>query len=280
MKALICEMCNGTNLVKQDGFFVCQNCEVKYSVDEVNGDETNSRKKIPLIDIIQLKQLSKSYGPNLVLDNIDLNLPRGAIVGLMGPNGCGKTTLMKIISGMINDYQGEVAVNNWPVGPHSKAVTAYLPDKTYLPQWMTAKNAIDYMDDFFENFNKAKALEMLEQFQLGPAMRVKTMSKGMQEKLLLLLTMSRSAMLYVLDEPLGGVDPSARQFIMDTILNNRPSESSILLSTHMVYDMERVFDYALMVGRRKVLMFDSVEKIKAEGKTLNELFQEVFPYAG
>jgi len=233
-----------------------------------------------LTDIIQLKQLSKSYGPNLVLDNIDLNLPKGAIVGLMGPNGCGKTTLMKIISGMINDYSGEVTVNNWPIGPHSKAVVAYLPDKTYLPQWMSAKNAIDYMADFFENFDKPKALEMLEQFQLSPGMRVKTMSKGMQEKLLLLLTMSRSAMLYVLDEPLGGVDPSARQFIMDTILNNRPSESSILLSTHMVYDMERVFDYALMVGRRKVLMYDSVEKIKAEGKTLNELFQEVFPYAG
>ena len=102
-----------------------------------------------MIDIIQIKQLSKSYGSNLVLDNIDLSLPRGAIVGLMGPNGCGKTTLMKIIAGMINDYQGEVAVNNWPVGPHSKAVTAFLPDKTYLPQWMTAKNAIDYMADFF-----------------------------------------------------------------------------------------------------------------------------------
>jgi ABC-2 type transport system ATP-binding protein len=230
--------------------------------------------------MIQIKQLNKSYGTNLVLENIDLNLPQGKIVGLMGPNGCGKTTLMKIISGMINDYQGDVMVDGALVGPHSKAVVAFLPDKTYLPQWMSCKQAINYMSDFYENFDKKKAFEMLEQFLLRPDMRVKTMSKGMQEKLLLLLTMSRAAKLYVLDEPLGGVDPSARQFIMDCILNNRPDDSTILLSTHMVYDMERVFDYALMVGRRKVLMYDSVENLKAQGKTLNELFQEVFPYAG
>jgi len=230
--------------------------------------------------MIQLKKLSKSYGSNLVLDSIDMQLPRGAIVGLMGPNGCGKTTLMKIITGMINDYSGIVRVDGQPVGPHTKSVVAYLPDRTYLAPWMSAKQAINYMDDFYQNFDKAKAMEMLGQFQLAPDMRVKTMSKGMQEKLLLLLTMSRAAKLYVLDEPLGGVDPSARQFIMDTILNNRPEGSTILLSTHMIYDMERVFDYALMVGRQKILVYDSVQNLEAKGKTLNELFQEVFPYVG
>jgi len=228
--------------------------------------------------IIQINNLSKSYGPNLVLDNINLALPQGAIIGLMGPNGCGKTTLMKIISGMINDFEGKVLVDGKPVGAESKAEVAFLPDKTYLPQWMTAKQAIGYMDDFFANFNKTKALEMLEQFQLRPDMRVKTMSKGMQEKLLLLLTLSREAKLYVLDEPLGGVDPSARKFIMDCILNNRPKDSTILLSTHMVYDMERVFDYALMIGRREVLVYDKVDSLNAQGKNLSELFQEVFPY--
>jgi len=230
--------------------------------------------------MIEIKQLSKSYGANLVLDNIDLTLPQGAIVGLMGPNGCGKTTLMKIITGMINDYQGNVLVDGSPVGPKSKSIVAYLPDRTYLPQWMSAAQAINYMADFFENFDKKKAFEMLAQFMLRPDMRVKTMSKGMQEKLLLLLALSRNAKLYVLDEPLGGVDPSARQFIMDTILNNRPEGSTILLSTHMIYDMERVFDYALMVGRQKVLLFDSVANLETKGKTLNVLFQEVFPYAG
>ena len=195
-----------------------------------------------MTDIIQLKKMTKAYGSKVVLENIDLNIPRGAIVGLMGPNGCGKTSLMKIITGMINDYQGIVRVDGQAVGPHSKSITAYLPDRTYLPQWMTAKQTIHYLADFYKDFNADKAFEMLEQFYLEPGQKVKEMSKGMQEKLLLLLTMSRSAKLYVLDEPLGGVDPSARQFIMDTILHNRPEDSTILLSTHMIYDMERVFD--------------------------------------
>ena len=229
-------------------------------------------------DIIELKQLTKAYGSNVVLENMDLTIPKGAIVGLMGPNGCGKTSLMKILTGMINDYSGTVRIDGRPVGAYTKGITAYLPDRTYLPQWMTAKQSINYMADFYANFDKEKAFDMLRAFQLDPGQRVKTMSKGMQEKLVLLLTMCRSAQFYVLDEPLGGVDPSARQFITDTILNNRPEDSSMLLSTHMVYDMERVFDYALMIGRRQVLLYDSVENLKAQNKTLNELFQEVFPY--
>jgi len=231
-----------------------------------------------LTDIITLKRLTKAYGPKVVLENIDLAIPAGSIVGLMGPNGCGKTSLMKILTGMINDYSGIVRVGGQSVGAYSKSITAYLPDRSYLPAWMTAKQCVNYMADFFKDFDSPKAMDMLEAFQLEPGQRVKTMSKGMQEKLLLLLTMSRRAKLYVLDEPLGGVDPSARQFIMDTILHNRPEGSTILLSTHMIYDMERVFDYALMIGRKQVLLFDSVPNLEAQGKTLNELFQEVFPY--
>jgi len=230
--------------------------------------------------MIQLKQMTKAYGSNVVLENIDLQIPRGAIVGLMGPNGCGKTSLMKILTGMINDYSGAVRIDGHPVGAYSKSITAYLPDRSYLPQWMTARQTIQYIADFYKDFDKPKAFDMLRVFQLEPGQRVKTMSKGMQEKLLLLLTMCRGAQLYVLDEPLGGVDPSARQFIMDTILNNRPQDSTILLSTHMIYDMERVFDYALMIGRKQVLLYDKVDNLEAQGKTLNLLFQEVFPYVG
>ncbi|MDR2752776.1 MAG: ABC transporter ATP-binding protein [Oscillospiraceae bacterium] len=231
-------------------------------------------------DIIQLKQLTKAYGSKVVLENIDLAIPGGSIIGLMGPNGCGKTSLMKILSGMINDYQGIVRIDGQPVGAYSKSITAYLPDKSYLPAWMNCKQCIRYMADFYHNFDIDKAFKMLKSFQLEPTQRVKTMSKGMIEKLLLLLTMCRNAKLYVLDEPLGGVDPSARQFIMDTILNNRPEGSSILLSTHMIYDMERVFDLVLMIGRKQVLLYDTVENLEVQGKNLNLLFQEVFPYIG
>ncbi|MDR2647595.1 MAG: ABC transporter ATP-binding protein [Oscillospiraceae bacterium] len=228
--------------------------------------------------MIELEHVTKSYGSYVVLRDINLELPAGQIIGLMGPNGSGKTTLMKVLTGMINDYSGTVRVAGEPVGAKTKSILAYLPDKSFLPGWMKAGQAIDYFADFYDNFDREKAYGMLKDFQLTPAQKVKTMSKGMQEKLLLLLVMCRNAKLYVLDEPLGGVDPSARQFIMDTILNNRPQDSTILLSTHMVYDMERVFDEALMIGRQQVLLHESAAALNANGKTLNELFQEVFPY--
>ena len=229
-------------------------------------------------NLVEIKNLTKSYGSKVVLEDISLTMPAGKIVGLMGPNGSGKTSLMKILTGMINDYSGEVLIDGQPVGPHTKALVAYLPDRNFLPPWMSCKQAIGYFGDFYANFDKAKALRMLEAFQLDPGQRIKTMSKGMQEKLVLLLVMCRAAEFYVLDEPLGGVDPSARQFIMDTILGNRPEGSTILLSTHMIYDMERVFDVALMIGRKKVLVNDSVANLEAQGKTLDGLFKEVFPY--
>ena len=229
-------------------------------------------------NLVEIKNLTKSYGSKVVLENISLTMPRGKIVGLMGPNGSGKTSLMKILTGMINDYSGEVLIDGQPIGPHTKALVAYMPDRSFLPPWMSCRQAIGYFGDFYANFDKEKAFRMLEAFQLDPGQRIKTMSKGMQEKLLLLLVMCRSAEFYVLDEPLGGVDPSARQFIMDTILGNRPEGSTILLSTHMIYDMERVFDVALMIGRKKVLLNDTVAHLESQGKTLDGLFKEVFPY--
>ncbi|MDR2524596.1 MAG: ABC transporter ATP-binding protein [Oscillospiraceae bacterium] len=230
--------------------------------------------------LVSIKNLSKSYGSLQVLENISLELAAGQIIGLMGPNGCGKTSLMKILTGMINDYSGEVLIAGRSIGAYTKSIVAYLPDKSFLSPWMDCKGAIGLFADFHANFDVKKAYDMLAALQLNPKQKVKAMSKGMQEKLLLLLVMCRSAQFYVLDEPLGGVDPSARQYIMDTILGNRPQDSTILLSTHMIYDMEQVFDAALMIGRKQVLLYDTVAHLQAQGKTLDSLFKEVFPYVG
>ena len=173
----------------------------------------------------------------------------GQIIGLLGPNGSGKTSLIKILTGLIHDYSGEVLIDGNKPGKVSKAEVAYLPEKTYLADWMRSIDAIEYMADFYADFDKEKALRMLEGFQLPPKQKIKTMSKGMQEKLQLLLVMSRNAKLYVLDEPLGGVDPAAREFILDTIMMNHPEGSTVLISTHLIYDVEKIFNSVLMIGR-------------------------------
>ena len=226
--------------------------------------------------LLQVKNLKKSYGDHQVLNGINFKINPGMIVGLLGPNGCGKTSMIKSIVGLINDYEGEILIEGEHPGVESKKAIAYLPEKNYLPAWMTPKSAIKYMADFYENFNKEKAYSMLKAFDLPENQKIKTMSKGMQEKVQLLLVMSREAKLYILDEPLGGVDPVARDFIMETIMKNRFENSSILLSTHLIYDIEGILDRVLMIKGGELEVDTDVKNVIDHGLTVEDLFKEVF----
>ena len=228
--------------------------------------------------ILEIKDLKKSYGSHQVLRGVSFNIEPGKIVGLLGPNGYGKTSMIKSIVGLINDYEGEILINGEKPGVDSKNAIAYLPEKNFLPAWMTPKAAINYMADFYKNFNKDKAYEMLRAFDLDEKQKIKTMSKGQQEKVQLLLVMSREAQLYILDEPLGGVDPVARDFILETIMKNHLANSTILLSTHLIYDIEGILDRVVMIKGGVLAANTDVETIRKHEMTVEGLFKEVFRY--
>ena len=230
-------------------------------------------------DIIKIENLKKSYGKKVVLDGISLSLGENQIIGLLGPNGCGKTTLIKTLTGLIKDYEGSILIDGEKPGVHSKSIIAYLPEKSYLPDWMRPVDALKYFADFYEDFDTAKAEKMIRDFDLDMKQKIKTMSKGQQEKISLILVMSRRAKLYILDEPLGGVDPAARDAILSLIMNNYAEHSTVLMSTHLIHDIEPVLDRALMISRGKLVLNADVEKIKREGRTVEDIFKEVFAYA-
>lgn len=230
-------------------------------------------------NIINVSSLKKSYGSKVVLDDISFTAKQGQIIGLLGPNGCGKTTLIKILTGLIKDHSGSVKIDNEEPGPYTKSIVAYLPEKSYLPDWMRSKDAIDYFADFYKDFDKAKAERMVSEFGLDPKQRLKTMSKGQQEKLNLILVMCRRAKLYILDEPLGGVDPAARSKILDLIMNNYSKDATVLLSTHLINDVEYIFDRVLMISGGKLIVDSHVDELRQKGKSVEDVFKEVFSYA-
>ena len=229
--------------------------------------------------IISVEGLVKSYGQHNVLDGVSFSFEPGQIIGLLGPNGCGKTTLIKILTGLINDHTGKVYIDGHETGIISKSIVAYMPDKSYIPAWMNPVQAVNYLGDFFADFDKEKALNLIDRFELPRKQKVKSMSKGMQQKLLLVLVMCRQAKLYILDEPLGGVDPAAREFILDFIIKNRAPGSTVLLSTHLINDVEKAFDRVIMIEKGKVAWESSVEEIQEKGHTVEEVFKEVFSHA-
>lgn len=225
---------------------------------------------------IKVRNLNKAYIKDRpVLKDVSFDIPAGKIVGLLGPNGCGKTTLLKILSGCIHDYDGKILINGNIPGVVTKATTAFLPDTTYLADYFRTVDAIDYFNDFFYDFDRNKAMEFVQRFNLDPKQKIKTMSKGMQEKVQLLLVMSRKAKLYLLDEPLGGVDPAARESILNVIMDNYAQKSTLMLSTHMVNDLEASFNHVLILGHGRVLVNTSVDNVRKSGKSLEEVFKEV-----
>lgn len=228
-------------------------------------------------ELLRCEHLTKRYGSTVALSDLSFTLESGKIVGLLGPNGSGKTTLIKIINGLLTPSEGAVFVGGDQPGPQTRAKVAYLPDNIYLNSWMTVKQIVEYFQDFYEDFSAERAYEMLSRLDISPARRLKTLSKGNKEKVCLILVMSRQAKLYVLDEPIAGVDPAARDYVISTIINNYNPEATVLISTHLISDIEQVLDEALFLQNGHLILQKSVDDIRAEnGKSVDELFREVF----
>lgn len=228
-------------------------------------------------NIVEFKNVYKKYGKLEALKGIDLKIPRGKIVGLLGPNGSGKTTMIKIMNGLLTTAEGEVLINGMKPGIETKKIVSYLPERTYLNDWMRVKDIIDFFKDFYEDFDEIKALQMLRTLDIDENRKLKTLSKGTKEKVQLILVMSREADLYLLDEPIAGVDPAARDYILNTIIKNYNENSTIVISTHLISDIEKILDDVIFISNGNVHLSKSVDEIRdEEGKSVDVLFREVF----
>ncbi len=227
--------------------------------------------------VLECKNLRKQFGKKIALKNIDLQIPAGSIVGLLGPNGSGKTTLLKLAAGLLTPSSGEVLACGYKPGVESKELVAYQPDRVYLNDWMNVEQLIKMMMDFYPNFNLNKAKDMLNRLKIDPRERLKTLSKGTKEKVQLILTMSRDVNLYILDEPIGGVDPAARDYILNTIINNYKEDATVIISTHLINDVESVLNHIIFLKEGAVIRQGDVDDIREEtGMSIDELFREEF----
>ena len=228
-------------------------------------------------ELLTCTGLIKQYGSKTALDNLNLTLPRGRIIGLLGPNGSGKTTLIKLINGLLSPSAGHIYINGVEPGPETKKVVSYLPERTYFNSWMKVRDILDFFCDFYTDFRRNRAEDMLQRLDIDPTVRLSTMSKGTKEKVQLIMVMSRDADLYCLDEPIGGVDPAARDYILQTIISNYNENASVLISTHLISDIENVLDDVIFIQNGHIRLHTSVDAIREqEGKSVDALFREVF----
>lgn len=227
--------------------------------------------------ILECENLTKDYGNHIALAQVNLSLESGRIVGLLGPNGSGKTTFMKIANGLLQPTAGTILLDGYEPGVETKGFVSYLPDAKYLPKWMNVDGLLSLFEDFYGDFSREKARDMLEQLDISGGSKLKTLSKGNQEKVQLILAMSRQARIYLLDEPIGGVDPAARDYILNTIIHNYSENALVLMSTHLISDIERILDEVVFVNKGNIISHRGVDEIReTEGKSVDELFREVF----
>ena len=229
------------------------------------------------MDLVKCTNLTKKFDNKTILDNINLTIKPNKIIGLLGKNGTGKTTLIKLINDLLTPTSGEILINGKKPGPESKEIISYLPERTYLDKSMTIKETLTFFSDFYQNFNMNKAKKLLKDLDLSEEQKLSKMSKGMLEKLTLILVMSRKAKLYILDEPLGGVDPATRDYILDTILTNFDENASIIISTHLIEDIEKILDEVIFIDKGKIILNSPTDKLREkENQSIDEIFRRYF----
>lgn len=228
-------------------------------------------------NILECKDISKLFGSVIALKNVNLNLEKGKIIGLLGPNGSGKTTLIKLCAGLLKPTQGEILIDGKAIGTDTKSIVSYLPERNYLSDSMKVYETLDMFEDFYSDFDRQRAESMLTTLEIDKNRRYKTLSKGTKEKVQLILVMSRKAKLYLLDEPIGGVDPATRDYILNTIISNYASDATVLISTHLISDVEKVLDEFVMIKNGEIIMKSNVDELRElKGQSVDDYFREVF----
>lgn len=227
--------------------------------------------------LVECYDVSKAFSGKLALDRVNLSVGRGKVIGLLGPNGSGKTTLIKLMNGLIRPTKGDIYIDGKKPGIYTKSIVSYLPDRTYFADWMTTRDMVNMFSEFYDDFDRYKAEKMCASLNISMGDRIKTMSKGTKEKVQLILVMSRKADLYLLDEPIAGVDPAARDYILTTIINNYNEEGTVVISTHLISDIERILDEVIFIRDGKMVRHESVDDIKEkEGKSIDDVFKDTF----